>query len=427
MKKNYRLWPIFGPIIIAVLMLIGLFLLPLNFKVSSQTLKEAAVSLDTATFKNQFLKKQALDNKTTHYVPFFGSSELERMDRFHPSVMAARYHNYRPFLLGKKGAQSLPQVLSMETIMPQLKNRKAVFIISPQWFVKQGISPAAFKYYNGDLADLTWLQHADPHSAYDRYFARRLVQLLGANDRVGQMAHEIATGHKLTWVNYQTIAIQRKFLIHEDQLFSRFRPNENYEKRIAPKIDRLPAKYNYQDLKSLARSDAKQQTTNNQFGILNSFYASRVKSKKAMLKNAEKNFDYLKSPEYSDFELVLKQFAKQHTQVLFMIQPINSKWANYTGLNMKMYYQSVRKIKYQLHQQGFNNIADYSHQGNTPYFMEDTIHIGWVGWVKFDKRVANFMAQKNQKTNYHLQQKFLNKNWQQLEPTEQNLKAFSHE
>jgi D-alanine transfer protein len=37
------------------------------------------------------------------------------------------------------------------------------------------------------------------------------------------------------------------------------------------------------------------------------------------------------------------------------------------------------------------------------------------------------MAQKNQKTNYHLQQKFLNKNWQQLEPTEQNLKAFSHE
>lgn len=243
MKKNYRLWPIFGPIIIAVLMLIGLFLLPLNFKVSSQTLKEAAVSLDTATFKNQFLKKQALDNKTTHYVPFFGSSELERMDRFHPSVMAARYHNYRPFLLGKKGAQSLPQVLSMETIMPQLKNRKAVFIISPQWFVKQGISPAAFKYYNGDLADLTWLQHADPNSAYDRYFARRLVQLLGANDRVGQMAHEIATGHKLTWVNYQTIAIQRKFLIHEDQLFSRFRPNENYEKRIAPKIDRLPAKY----------------------------------------------------------------------------------------------------------------------------------------------------------------------------------------
>ncbi|MFT8393474.1 MAG: D-alanyl-lipoteichoic acid biosynthesis protein DltD [Liquorilactobacillus ghanensis] len=427
MKKNYRLWSIFGPIIIAVLLLIGLFMLPLNFKVSSKTLKEAAVSLDTATFKNQFLKKQALETKKTNYVPFFGSSELERMDRFHPSVMAAKYHNYRPFLLGKKGAQSLPQVLAMETILPQLKNRKVVFIVSPQWFVKRGITPPAFKYYNGDLADFTWLQHADPHSAYDRYFARRLVRLLGPNDRVGQMAARIAAGHKLTSANYQWISFQRKFLIHEDQLFSRFRPNENYEKRIVPKINQLPKHYNYQKLQTLARGDAQRQTTNNNFGILNNFYSTRVKPNKTLLKGAEKNFSYLKSPEYSDFELVLQQLAKQHTQVLFMIQPVNSKWADYTGLNMQMYYQTVRKIKYQLHQQGFNNIADYSHQGSTPYFMEDTIHIGWAGWVKFDKRVADFVAQKSEKTVYHLQKKFLQQNWQQLEPTQQNLKAFSRE
>ena len=112
------------------------------------------------------------------------------MDRYHPAVMAARYHNYTPFLFGSRGTQSLPQLFNMTMMAPEMKNGKAVYIISPQWFVKEGVMPSAFKYYNGTYANLTWLKQANPDSPYDRYTAKRLVKLLGAEGSVANYAQK---------------------------------------------------------------------------------------------------------------------------------------------------------------------------------------------------------------------------------------------
>ncbi len=61
--------------------------------------------------------------------------------------------------------------------------------------------------------------------------------------------------------------------------------------------------------------------------------------------------------------MVLNEFAKHQTDVLFVIPPVNERWMNYTGLNKDMYRATVAKIKYQLTSQGFNHIADLSEQG----------------------------------------------------------------
>ena len=42
--------------------------------------------------------------------------------------------------------------------------------------------------------------------------------------------------------------------------------------------------------------------------------------------------------------------------------------------------KTVAKIKYQLQSQGFTNIADFSKDGDKPFFMQDTIHMG-VDWL----------------------------------------------
>ena len=98
MHSRRKLWSIFGPVILAFALVLILFSLPIKNKHSLQTEKQAAVSLSPIVFKNQSIKKQALSDHNAKFVPFFGSSELRRMDRYHPSVMAARYHNYTPFL-----------------------------------------------------------------------------------------------------------------------------------------------------------------------------------------------------------------------------------------------------------------------------------------------------------------------------------------
>lgn len=76
------------------------------------------------------------------------------------------------------------------------------------------------------------------------------------------------------------------------------------------------------------------------------------------------------------------------------------------------------KIKYQLTSQGFTNIADYSTQQNTPYFMQDTIHLGWKGWLAADKEIAPFLKSSNsQGENYTINNRyFLSKEWQEMNP-----------
>ena len=69
-------------------------------------------------------------------------------------------------------------------------------------------------------------------------------------------------------------------------------------------------------------------------------------------------------------------------------------------------------------------MLDLSQDGGQPYFMEDTIHLGWRGWVAVDKGVRPFMANKQAKPQYHINTRYYSKDWQQLDPTTQNLTSF---
>ena len=77
--------------------------------------------------------------------------------------------------------------------------------------------------------------------------------------------------------------------------------------------------------------------------------------------------------------------SKSKVNPIFIIPPVNKKWMDYAGLREDMYQQTVQKIRYQLESQGFTNIADFSKDGGEAFFMKDTIHLGWLGWLAFDK------------------------------------------
>ena len=81
----------------------------------------------------------------------------------------------------------------------------------------------------------------------------------------------------------------------------------------------------------------------------------------------------------NDLQLVLDQFAKSRTNVIFVIPPVNAKWMKYTGLSQEKYEQAVQKIRYQLESQGFTNIADFSKDGDQPTLWK--IRFIWDGMV----------------------------------------------
>lgn len=413
MKRHRKHWFAIGPVILAMIITVILFVIPHRAPHYSRgELEKASVSMSTNVFKGQSLKTQALNHG---YVPFFGSSELARLDLMHPSALAEKYHrSYRPFLLGKAGTQSLPHYFAMQDMTQQLNHKKAIFIISPQWFTKVGQNKAAFSIYYSPLATVKWLLHAQKTTA-DRYAAKRLLQMgnIHRSNLMGQAASQIAHGKQLTTVQRTYLQLRLKMLQNEDRMFAKvgiknklpiMRKNEKH----------LPRQYSFDTLDRLAEKIGRSHTNSNRFQINNRLYQRKLSGGRIKrLKNKQVHFDYRRSPEYSDFQLILNQFAESHTDVLFIMPPVNAKWSKYTGLSMPMLKQTNAKIKRQLTSQGFNHVLDLTQAGHVDYFMQDTIHLGWRGWLAIDQVANPFLTKKQPVPHYHLNNSYYSKHWQQ--------------
>ncbi|HGE7769979.1 TPA: D-alanyl-lipoteichoic acid biosynthesis protein DltD, partial [Streptococcus pneumoniae] len=165
-----RLWMIFGPVLIAgLLVFLLIFFYPTEMHHNLGAEKRSAVATTIDSFKERSQKVRALSDPNVRFVPFFGSSEWLRFDGAHPAVLAEKYNrSYRPYLLGQGGAASLNQYFGMQQMLPQLENKQVVYVISPQWFSKNGYDPAAFQqYFNGDqLTSFLKHQSGDQASQY---------------------------------------------------------------------------------------------------------------------------------------------------------------------------------------------------------------------------------------------------------------------
>lgn len=408
-----RLWQIFGPVICAlVLVVVVIYCYPQGRKHNYQTDKRNAVTLTTANFKSRINKTNALSNKEHRFVPFFGSSEWLRFDALHPAVLAEKYdRNYRPYFIGQRGAASLNQYLGMQQMLPELKNGTAVYVLSPQWFTKKGYNSAAFQQFfsNDQLSSFLNQNEVDENS---EYAAKRILEMKPEIAMKSQLT-KVAKGQELNTFDKTYVQFLAELNKREDALFSPFAApnNANYDKKVLPYLKELPDEFSYEALDQVAVRDAEEHTKSNSFGIDDRFYKKRLSKKIGKLKGFQEHLSYEVSQEYGDLQLVLNQFAKSKTNVIFVIPPVNSKWMAYTGLNQEMYDATVLKIRYQLESQGFTNIADFSKDGDQAYFMQDTIHMGWKGWVAFDKAVDPFVSNPTPAPSYHLNDRFYSKDW----------------
>ncbi|MGY3765876.1 D-alanyl-lipoteichoic acid biosynthesis protein DltD [Vagococcus vulneris] len=408
-----KLWTAIGPLIAAFILVGILFISPLRSfdKPSSKSMLKASSSMSTNILKGDNVKNAAM--ATGDYLPFFGSSELSRIDAFHPSVLAEKYDRpYTPFLLGAPGTQSLTHFFMLNSMSKEMKNQKIVFIISPQWFVKNGVGQGMFSLFYSPLQSMQWLDEMDKPDENDKYLAKRLLKFssVKSDTELKNILKHIEEGKELTRAERKSAAYRFRMLKNEDKLFSKFVLKDRNEK-IRNQAKKLPMTYDYDKLDKLANELGEAGTNNNEFEISNSFYTNRILPAKKKLKNSQTDFNYVSSPEFGDFQLVLNQIAEQNIDAMFVIPPVNERWSDYTGLSTDMLDTFSKKINEQLRSQGFEHVVDYTNKRDVPYFMQDTIHIGWVGWLNMDTELQKFL-----KETHHLDykidsKKYLSNEW----------------
>ena len=408
-----RLWLIFGPVFVAGLLVCLLICFyPSSPSHNLMEEKYSAASISAESFKERSQKVRALTDPNIRFIPFLGSSEWIRFDSMHPGVLAEKYNrSYRPYFMGQAGAASLSQYFGLQQITSEIENKQAVFVISPQWFTKEEHDAPTFQsFFNND--QLTAFLENQSGDLAAQYAATRLLK---KNPRVPmkRIVEKLAKNEQLSDFDQTMVNLSAEFNERQAALFGQFSIHGRlkYKDHVEKYLSSLPEQFSYEELENIARKDAEENTTNNDLGMENHFYNTQLKKDLKNLEGYQKNYNFLQSSEYNDLQLVLDQFAKSKVNVLFVFQPVNQKWMNYTGLDEEMYQHSIEKIRYQLESQGFTNIADFSKNGGDPYFVKDTIHIGWLGWLAFDKVVNPFLSNPTTAPNYQMNDRFFSQDW----------------
>ncbi|NEL36194.1 D-alanyl-lipoteichoic acid biosynthesis protein DltD, partial [Escherichia coli] len=154
----------------------------------------------------------------------------------------------------------LNQYFGMQQILPQLENKTAVYVVSPQWFTKKGYDASAFQqYFNSDqLTSFLKQQNGDIAA---QYAAKRLLQLY-PNVAMKDNVKKLAEKKSLTSFDQSFIRFMARINQREDAFFSTFvaANNENYENLVLPKLKNLPSKFSYPALEKVGVEEAQKHT-----------------------------------------------------------------------------------------------------------------------------------------------------------------------
>lgn len=387
----------FSPLLTALAAFLFLLFLPnqwLTSLITHHTVEKSAFDLDPDMFQGMQIQKKMLQDSS--FLPIYGSSELSRMDPFHPSNY---FHENDPttipFLVGRGGTQSLVHFLNFSATKSELKNKKIVFILSPQWFTPKGIDDVHFEPNFSTQQAYDFALHSTLSPSLQEKGAKRLLQFdFVKKDKVLTILLNNQANPK---GDYQQKAKAVTPLAHlflnvltkRDLLLSLF----NINMRHLHTSKTLTKDVSWETLNANASAYGKKHTTTNPFGIEDRYYNFRIKDFVPKLKGYRKGQSFASSPEYNDFKLTLDVLKEAGAKPLFISVPVNGKWYDYAGFPKKGRTDYYQKINKEIKQEGFP-IVDLSSHEYDPYFIKDTMHLGWKGWAYIDRSLVLFTQKR---------------------------------
>ena len=138
-------------------------------------------------------------------------------------------------------------------------------------------------------------------------------------------------------------------------------------------------------------ADEKLSENNNPLGVTNTFY-DKNRNNLVKLKNSQAKAHFYPSQEYNDLDLLMRVLKDEGADPIFIIQPVNGFWYDYTGFPKEQRLKYYNQVRLMAKQYGFA-IADFSRDEYDKYFMSDASHPNELGWLKIDEALNNFVHQ----------------------------------
>ena len=138
-------------------------------------------------------------------------------------------------------------------------------------------------------------------------------------------------------------------------------------------------------LLSDAQAQGEQSCTNNDYGIHDAYWDKNSQYK------SEQNQDFVHADdEWADFQCFLKVCREAGLEPLVVILPMHGGWYDEMGVTSDIRAQFYDQARSLCDEAGVA-YADFSSCEYEKYFLCDTVHPGWIGWVRIEHAVYDFV------------------------------------
>ena len=318
-------------------------------------------------------------------VLLFGSSELSTSESTIPQVPQAvlgdNDYGVDVTFVGEAFDQSLWHAIAMGAYSPTVQNGKAVIIVSPTWFKDGGLDNETFGLRFSYSLYRAFCSNPNISEGSKSYVAKRLEQQ-------GIDSTRINAGLKSTPID----ALNDAALSAMDDLSVRKELNEVREGGIYYH-DKTPAAStpSFAQQRAAALEDAQANSTNNDWGMLDSFYAKNIEGSLERLKDKQAGETYSDTPEYDDFTFFCKVCRECGIEPLVVISPVHGKFYDWEGVSKKDRKACYERIRSICQKQGVQ-YADFSDREYEDYFLFDNVHFGWTGWIDVEEAIVDYAS-----------------------------------
>lgn len=370
-----------------VLVLITLVILDMTLLKKIETYYK--VNDNSVRYSTSFEKYKSrdiiLENMTPKTLLLLGSSELTTTinENYHPKKIF-NYNDFNIMQVGVGNSQNIIHAATIGSIGNDVMNNQIVMIQSIQWFDnKNGILKDAFLSRISSEHVYNTMRNEKISYQTKEKFINRVIELSASNKELNKKYKSYKRyflKDKGNGVTEEFLKLDNYFYVLKNKLnFYKNKGKENY-----PVSGENTPNYNWGELEKQVTEEAKERTNNNDYQIDNSYYDKYIRAKYDQLKNISKNTKYDDSKEYEDLDILLSIVKDLNLNIKFAILPAHGKWSDYTGIGSEKRQVAYNKLK-EIAKKNNIEVMDYSSKEYEDYYMYDAMHVGWRGWIDFER------------------------------------------
>ena len=329
-----------------------------------------------------------------------GSSELRRGTKMstHP-VNLFKDNSLSMMMVGAGYYQSLFHAAELAAVEDGMQKRKAVLILSPQWFTKTGVLAPAYASRFSEENFIAMLQNKKLSRETKEYLLSRSKKLLSGDPKTLERVEKyerVFLEKNASFYDRNYVNFYRKFLAEKSKISIYAAAKVKGVASYDPARTGSPGEPDWEKYSELAEKEGKASAGKNPFYVSDRVYKKKLLPQLEKKKDSETNSSYAVSPEYDDLKCFLQVCRETGIKPMLVIMPVNGYWYDHVGFPKKerqAYYENIRALA----EEYGAELADFGGDEYTHYFFLDKVHLGWKGWLAVDESIYRFATENENK------------------------------